>query len=119
MTCPMNYVGIQSNDHQDLENMLMDVNFPNLLAPDPDDDEAMVEYAIALSLQQQEQQDQQAQGRTPRVSSLFNSLKQSFTQALFIFVTYFNYFESRSRVLNALKQFRRIKKKLKNRVDSI
>lgn len=44
--------------NHDLENMLMGIDFPNLLPPDPDDDEAMVEYAIALSLQQQDQQQQ-------------------------------------------------------------
>ena len=55
-----NFPGMNS-EQQDIESMLMGVEFPNLLPPDPDDDEAMVEYAIALSLQQQEQQEQQAQ----------------------------------------------------------
>ena len=52
---------MNNSDQPDIESMLMGVEFPNLLPPDGEDDEAMVEYAIALSLQQQEQQDQQAQ----------------------------------------------------------
>lgn len=53
---------MNDQDQQDIENMIMGVDFNNLLPPDADDDEAMVEYAIALSLQQQEQQQQQQQG---------------------------------------------------------
>ena len=53
---------INESERQDLESMLMEVEFPNLLPPDAEDDEAMVEYAIALSLQQQEQQEQQSGG---------------------------------------------------------
>nr|CAB3267471.1 E3 ubiquitin-protein ligase UBR4-like [Phallusia mammillata] len=45
--------GVNMGEPNDLENMLMRIDFPNLLPPDVDDDEAMVEYAIALSLQQQ------------------------------------------------------------------